>query len=435
MYRLGYFRQHLNADGWQEERYPVLDPHSMALTLVDGRTCQRRPGRRAAGRPGLAGPGRPGQAVPARRRRRRQRRRPAQRHRPPLRRRHRAPDPPGDPARHRRRAGPRRASATETQVFHTNEGHAGFLGLERIRQLITNEGLTLRRGHRGGPGRHHLHHPHPGPGRHRPLPPGADGALLRPWAEECDVSIDTLMDLGHFPGEAPDAPFNMAVMGLRLAGMSNGVAKLHGQDQPRDVPGPVAGGAGRGGARSARSPTACTAGRGCPRRWTTSLRSTSSPAWDEAGASEWAGIDDARDDELWRVREQGREALVDFVRARLQASLCRPGVSRHRRGVGRRGPRPPVPDHRLLPPLRHLQAGHAAAVPARAAAGPAPRRAAAHPAGVRRQGPPGRRPGQGDDRRDRPLLPRSRACATASPSSRTTTSPWPGCSTRAATCG
>src|SRR5579864_7504091 len=36
MYRQGYFRQHLNADGWQEERYPVLDPHGMALELVEG---------------------------------------------------------------------------------------------------------------------------------------------------------------------------------------------------------------------------------------------------------------------------------------------------------------------------------------------------------------------------------------------------------------
>ena len=36
MYGQGYFRQHLNSDGWQEERYPDLDPHSMALTLVEG---------------------------------------------------------------------------------------------------------------------------------------------------------------------------------------------------------------------------------------------------------------------------------------------------------------------------------------------------------------------------------------------------------------
>jgi hypothetical protein len=31
-YRHGYFRQSLSADGWQEERYPDLDPHGMALT-------------------------------------------------------------------------------------------------------------------------------------------------------------------------------------------------------------------------------------------------------------------------------------------------------------------------------------------------------------------------------------------------------------------
>ena len=36
LYREGYFRQRLNADGWQEERYPVMDPHAMALTLIDG---------------------------------------------------------------------------------------------------------------------------------------------------------------------------------------------------------------------------------------------------------------------------------------------------------------------------------------------------------------------------------------------------------------
>ena len=30
MYRHGYFRQSLSADGWQQERYPDLDPHAMA---------------------------------------------------------------------------------------------------------------------------------------------------------------------------------------------------------------------------------------------------------------------------------------------------------------------------------------------------------------------------------------------------------------------
>ena len=46
------------------------------------------------------------------------------------------------------------ALGIDAQVFHTNEGHAGFLGLERIRQLVKDPGLSLPRGHRGGAGRH-----------------------------------------------------------------------------------------------------------------------------------------------------------------------------------------------------------------------------------------------------------------------------------------
>ena len=34
-------------------------------------------------------------------------------------------------------------------MFHTNEGHAGFLGLERIRELTEDDGPRLRRRARG----------------------------------------------------------------------------------------------------------------------------------------------------------------------------------------------------------------------------------------------------------------------------------------------
>ena len=35
-YRHGYFRQSLSLDGWQQERFPDLDPAAMSLTLCDG---------------------------------------------------------------------------------------------------------------------------------------------------------------------------------------------------------------------------------------------------------------------------------------------------------------------------------------------------------------------------------------------------------------
>src|SRR5579875_819708 len=140
MYRLGYFRQHLDSDGWQEERYPVLDPHAMALELVDGATVTVD----LAGTPlhaqvWLAHVGRVKlymldadvdsndhdmRSVTDRLY--------------------------GGGSEHRVRqeillgmGGVRALEAlgVESQVFHTNEGHAGFLGLERIRQLITRDGL------------------------------------------------------------------------------------------------------------------------------------------------------------------------------------------------------------------------------------------------------------------------------------------------------
>ena len=130
----------------------------------------------------------------------------------------------------------------------------------------------------------------------------------------------------------------MAVMGLRLAAMSNGVSSLHGEVsremfQPLwpDVPAdevPI----GVGHQRRARPHVGVVA------RWTTCYSEyVVAGVGRGRAASDWARIDDARDDELWRVREQGREALVAFVRDRLRRVARRTGaMSRERRGLDRR---------------------------------------------------------------------------------------------------
>ncbi len=324
MYRMGYFRQYLNGDGWQEERYPLLDPHSMALRLVEGVKVSVELGDEVLdAQIWLAEVGRVRlylldadvdantdslRAVTDRLY--------------------------GGGTEHRIRqeillgvGGVRALEAVgaETQVFHTNEGHAGFLGLERIRRLVTVEGLrwpeaieTVRAGTIFT--------------THTPVPAGIDRfprelmeRYFARWADEVGVGIDTLMDLGHFPGDAAHEPFNMAVMGLRLAGRSNGVATLHGRTsremfQALWPPVPAD-----------ETPITSVTNGVHGRTWVSSemnelLSKYVSPAWDEAGAEEWAGIDDARDDEVWRVREQGREVLVTVVRERLKKSLAQSGV-------------------------------------------------------------------------------------------------------------
>ncbi len=143
-----------------------------------------RPARRPApDRPGVEGAGRAGAAAAARLRRRGQRAGRARRHRPPLRRGQRAPAAPGDAAGHRRRPG-----AACLQPADRCPG-AGRLPHQRGPRRVPRRRAhpradrgpraDLRRGRRGGPGGHPVHHPHPGSRRYRPVREGPRRAALR----------------------------------------------------------------------------------------------------------------------------------------------------------------------------------------------------------------------------------------------------------------
>ena len=114
------------------------------------------------------------------------------------------------------------------EVFHTNEGHAGFLGLERIREL-SHDGLGFDAA---------LEAVRAGTvfTTHTPVPAGIDrfdrdlvARHLGDGGELPGVDVGRILELGletHRGGD-PNL-FNMAVMGLRLAQRANGVSTLHG---------------------------------------------------------------------------------------------------------------------------------------------------------------------------------------------------------------
>ena len=133
LYAEGYFHQHLNADGWQEETNARIDPPALGaaadgvqitVDLADVEV-QVRVWRVDVGRIRLYlldtnVPGNPPEAIAVTNRLY------------------------GGDEQHRLRqeivlgiGGVRalRALDLHPQVFHTNEGHAGFLGLERVREL------------------------------------------------------------------------------------------------------------------------------------------------------------------------------------------------------------------------------------------------------------------------------------------------------------
>src|SRR4051794_24249817 len=240
LYRHGYFRQSLSRDGWQQEHYPVLDPDELPLSLL------RNPDRSAAKI--KVGMPEGGEAVA--------RIWVAEIGRVPL----LLLDTDveenagilrditdrlyGGNTEHRLRQemllgiGGVRAirtycditGATAPEVFHTNEGHAGFLGLERIRELTENHGLDFESA---------LEVSRAGTvfTTHTPVPAGIDRFPRELVAQyfggdntSPGVPVDRILALGseNYDGGDPSV-FNMAVMGFRLSQRANGVSQLHGE--------------------------------------------------------------------------------------------------------------------------------------------------------------------------------------------------------------
>jgi starch phosphorylase len=238
LYRHGYFTQSLSAEGWQAERYPASDPNGLPLTLLrgaDGSAVRVSVGLADAvtltAQVWVAQVGRvPLLLLDSY----------VEENDPGLR---EVTDRLyGGGTDHRLRqelllgvGGVRAVRAycaltghPEPEVFHTNEGHAGFLGLERIREYVQqgldfDEALEVCRAGTVFT-------------THTPVPAGIDRFPLDLVAANVGAGAETglpaerIMDLGaeSYPGGDPGV-FNMAVMGMRLAQRVNGVSELHGR--------------------------------------------------------------------------------------------------------------------------------------------------------------------------------------------------------------
>ncbi|GLZ55883.1 alpha-glucan family phosphorylase [Actinomycetospora sp. NBRC 106378] len=325
LYRSGYFRQSLSLDGWQQEQYPALDPQGLPLHLLAGADgapllvhVAMPEGRVLRARVWVASVGRvPLLLLDA----------DIEDNDADLR---QITDRLyGGDAEHRIRqeilvgvGGVRAVRAycgvtghPAPEVFHTNEGHAGFLGLERMRELVTTAGLDIDQA---------LAAVRAGTvfTTHTPVPAGIDrfpiGLVEHYFSADLlpGIGVDRVLALGREPDSDM---FNMAHMGLRLAQRSNGVSQLHGEvsrgmfsslwggfDAPEVPIGSVTNGV-HGPTWTAREMVGLTAGAAA------------------AGAGpELFGVSDSL---LWEVRGQLRARLVQEVRRRVKASWLDRGAS------------------------------------------------------------------------------------------------------------
>ncbi len=336
LYRSGYFRQSLSRDGWQQEHYPVLDPIGLPLSLL--READGVPVRVVVGLPGV-------RRLTAHVWR-------AQVGRVPLLlldsdvEDNRGPERDvtdrlyGGGSEHRLlqemllgiggvralRAYCRITGGPAPEVFHTNEGHAGFLGVERIRELVEERGLSFDEA---------LEATRAGTvfTTHTPVPAGIDRFSRDLIAQHFGgdngwpgVPTERILALGaeDYAGGDP-AMFNMAVMGLRLAQRANGVSRLHGEVSRQMF--------GRlwPGFDTAEVPITSITNGVHAQSWV--AREVLELAEREVGrrlvegGEGWESIQHIPDATIWELRRELRARLVEEARQRLRASWVERGAS------------------------------------------------------------------------------------------------------------
>ena len=214
-----------------------------------------------------------------------------------------------------------RALGIDADVFHLNEGHAGFLSLERIRVAMGEQSMGFAEAVEAI-------RPSMLFTTHTPVPAGIDrfphGLVERYfgwWCEETGVSMSTLLSLGHEPGGDPEV-FNLAHMSLRLCGDANGVSVLHG-DVSRRMFAPL-----WPGVEVDDVPIgAVTNGVHAPTFMADDIREllidNVGADWELASRERFRAFHATPDAELWAARNAGRSQLVDFVRYRARRAAHR----------------------------------------------------------------------------------------------------------------
>jgi starch phosphorylase len=332
LYQEGYFRQYLNADGWQQESYPLNDFYNLPVQLERdsqgqpvivsveflGRDVQAHVWRAQVGRISLY-----------------------------------LLDTNLDVNRPEDRditdrlyggdltmriqqemilgiGGIRalRKLGIRPTTCHMNDGHPAFQSIERLRLAMAERGLSFAEARELVAAGDVFT-------THTPVPAGIDmfpvyliDEYLGRYYAELGIGRDQFLALGRPPNTGHNEVFSMAVLALKLSAACNGVSRRHGEvarDMWREL---------WPGTPTDEVPiTSITNGIHMASFLSGDMSSLLlrylGPRWGEHPEDRtlWQRADRIPDEELWRTHERRRERLVSVARRRLEEQLSRRGAT------------------------------------------------------------------------------------------------------------
>ncbi len=212
-------------------------------------------------------------------------------------------------------------------AFHLNEGHAAFVGLERVR-VLQQSGYSYDEAF-GLVYRSSVFTTHtPVAAGHDRYDPGLIMRQFAPLAESLGLSRSQFLALGREHPTDSREPFCMTVLALQLSAHCNGVAELHGETSRRMWAGLYHGTAAH------NVPIGHVTNGIHTQTWLAPEMSALydrylKPRWIGAGPENnwWAQAGRIPSAELWKTRNLLRRRMITFIRGRLLAQALRNSAS------------------------------------------------------------------------------------------------------------
>jgi phosphorylase/glycogen(starch) synthase len=210
----------------------------------------------------------------------------------------------------------------ERDVYHLNEGHAAFIGMERLRKYVQEEHLSFDEAVEVVRSSSLFT-------THTPVPAGHDAfreellrAYISNYAELLNISWEKLIALGRLNPNNPKEEFSMSHLATRLSQEVNGVSEIHGEVSRHMFEGLY-----EGYDAEDVSIGYVTNGVHLPTwaspEWKKIIHTTLGDNWVEqqADAASWSGFYDLDDSQVWEVRKVLKSRLVEAVKSRLRTEM------------------------------------------------------------------------------------------------------------------
>ncbi len=212
-------------------------------------------------------------------------------------------------------------------MFHMNEGHAAFLSLERLRNYMEEEELSIEEATEVIRASSIFTTHTPVPAGHDRFPLGLMDKYFRGYYETMAISRSDFLHFGIEPMPDGQQLFSMTILALHFSAMANGVSKLHGEVSKEmmspfwhDVP-------------SSETPIDYITNGVHTRTW---MSFPVQDLFDKHVGTSWReriihpdlweeAIESIPDEELWSVMSHLKEDLIEFIHDRLRRQYQRFG--------------------------------------------------------------------------------------------------------------